>query len=411
MTIHGLPYQVSQAAGLIDDDGHNRGTVFGEMSDLAHQYGAINLGQGSPSSPAPDFIIDAATKAMRSGANQYAPATGVPTLIDAIVRQRQVSYGHDVSGDHVLVTVGATEALTSAIMALVPRGGTLVTFEPYYDSYAAATQLAGANLVTVPLELVDGQWTPNWAEFDRVIAGGSSVDAVLVNTPHNPTGAVLGENELLRIFDACEAVDAYIITDEVYEYLTFEPARHVSLAALKPDSERVVTVSSAGKTFNVTGWKVGWAVAHPEVREAIQALKQFFTYASGTPLQVAVASALNDHLDFGQANRDELRRGRDLLLDGLRMVPGITATTPLAGYFTIVDFAGVTELEAHEINRRLTAEFGITGIPVNRLCRAGSPVAQRFRSALRLSFCKSESELRDVSQRLEKLAAQLDALK
>lgn len=409
MTTRGLSYDVSKAAGLIDANGHLRGTVFGEMTTLAARHGAINLGQGSPSSPTPDFIIDAATKAMRAGFNQYAPPAGVPVLVDAIVAQRAREYGHHVSPDHVLVTVGATEALTSAIMALVPPGGTLVTFEPFYDSYAAAVAMAGGKLVTVPFVFYDGIWLPDWLAFAEVFET-HAVSAVVLNTPHNPTGAVLTDADVLRVHAACEAADAWLITDEVYEYLVFDGANHSSVAALVPDSERVVTVSSAGKTFNITGWKIGWLVAHPRVRERVQALKQFFSYTSGTPLQPAVAQALNEHVEFAHTNRDDLAASRDILMDALAQVPGITYTVPEAGYFTIVDFAQVTALDSHTLNERLTTEFGFTGIPVDRLCREGSPVARQLRHALRLSFCKTTHELEQVAGRLAQLAGNMGAL-
>lgn len=403
-----LPYRVSEAAGLLDAQGNMRGTVFGEMSALAAQHGAINVGQGAPSSPTPDFLIDDVSHFMHAGMNQYAPPTGVPELLDAIVAQRSRRYNHTVTRDHVLVTVGATEALTSAIMALVPAGGVLLTFEPFYDSYAAACEMAGARLVTVPLVFNDGVWQPDWDAFDAAV---SSADAVLLNTPHNPTGMVLGRDDLVRVFQACEDADAWLITDEVYEYLVFDPAEHVSVAALFPDSPRIVTVSSAGKTFNVTGWKIGWLVAHPQVRQQIQALKQFFSYTSGTPLQPAIAQALNEHEDFADQNRAALKRCRDLLMESLKHVPGITFNVPAAGYFTVVDFAEVTTRDSHALNELLTTEFGFTGIPVNRLCRAGSPVAQRLEHALRLSFCKTEDEMREVATRIDRLAQNIDALK
>lgn len=407
MTDNTLPYRVSKAAGLLDAHGQKRATVFAEMNVLAATHGAINLGQGAPSSPTPDFLIDATTRFMRAGVNQYAPAAGVPELVDAIVAQRARRYNHHVTDQHVLVTVGATEALTSAIMALVPAGGVLVTFEPFYDSYAAACEMAGASLVTVPLEFSDGTWAPNWDIFAEVV---TSADAVLVNTPHNPTGMVLGREDLVRIHEACEAADAWLITDEVYEYLVFEPAEHISVASLFPDSHRIVTVSSAGKSFNVTGWKIGWLVAHPEVRQDIQALKQFFSYTAGAPMQPAVALALNEHEDFTVRNRDALQKCRDILMDALADVPGVRYNVPKAGYFTVVDFSELTDRDSHSLNEILSAEFGFTGIPVSRLCHEGSPVAQQVAHSLRLSFCKTEDEMREVATRIARLAANPGAL-
>ena len=401
-------YAVSDAAGLISPAGQVRQTVFAEMTALAARHGAVNLGQGAPSMPAPEALIDYAAQAMRDGFNQYAPANGRPELREAIAKERSQRYGHRVTPDEVLEAVGATEGITAAVLALTAPGSSVVTFEPFYDSYAAAAELAGASLTTVPLVHDGDTFAPDWGAFERAMGAGS-VSAVIVNSPHNPTGMVLGREDLLRIYQAAVAADAWIITDEVYEYLVFEPHEHISLAAIVPDADRVVTVSSAGKAFNVTGWKIGWVIARPDVLVAIQAIKQYLSYANGHPLQLAVAQGLDRHTDFFAANREVLARNRDVLLNALRQIPGVKVSAPGAGYFTIADFSEVTDDDAYAFNEHLSENFGFTGVPVAALCQQDSPAAEIFRRAIRYSYCKSPEEMRTAAANIERCARSFGA--
>lgn len=427
-----LWHRMVDAAGLVRPDGTVGETIFGQMTQLAAAHGAVNLGQGAPGTAAPDALVDAAAEAMRQGVNQYAPGQGFPELRAAVAEQRRREYGQQVGPEEVLVTVGATEALTAAILALVPPGGEVIVFEPFYDAYPAAITAAGATMVTVPVLPVDdsaedggaddggaddgsadgtggaeggpagGGFAPDWDAFEAAVSEATA--AIIVNTPHNPTGALFDLAQQQRIFAAARRADAWVITDEVYEYLVFDGAEHRALAAHVDEPERVVSVSSAGKSFNITGWKVGWVIAAPEVREAIQGVKQFLTFTAGSPLQIAVAEALRTDSPFPAENRDSLAARRDVLLAALREVPEVDIRTPQAGYFVLVDFAPVTGEDAFALNERITREYGFTGIPVAALCRAGSPTAEHYRATIRYSFCKSPAEVEAATAGIARLA-------
>lgn len=409
-----LWHRMVDAAGLVRPDGTVGETIFGQMTQLAAAHGAVNLGQGAPGTAAPDSLVDAAAEAMRAGVNQYAPGQGFPELRAAIAEQRRREYGQQVDPEEVLVTVGATEALTAAILALVPPGGEVIVFEPFYDAYPAAITAAGARMITVPVLPVDdstedggadgtGGFAPDWDAFEAAVSEATA--AIIVNTPHNPTGALFDLAQLQRIVAAARRADAWVITDEVYEYLVFDGAEHRALAAHVDEPERVVSVSSAGKSFNITGWKVGWVIAAPEVRAAIQGVKQFLTFTAGSPLQIAVAEALRTGSPFPAENRDSLAARRDVLLSALRRVPGVDVRTPQAGYFVLIDFAPLTAEDAFTLNERITREYGFTGIPVAALCRAGSPTAEHYRATIRYSFCKSPAEVEAATAGIARLAA------
>ena len=399
-----LWHRMVAAAGLVRADGTVGETIFGQMTQLDAAHGAVNLGQGAPGTAAAESLVAAAGEAMRAGFNQYAPGQGHTELIEAVVEQRRREYGHVVRPEEVLVTVGATEALTASILALVPAGSEVIVFEPFYDAYPAALAAAGATMITVPvLPDAAGGFSPDWQAFDAAVS--ESTAAIIVNSPHNPTGAVLALEHLQRIFTAAQAADAWLITDEVYEYLVFDGAEHRALAAHVDEPERVVSVSSAGKSFNVTGWKVGWVIAAPEVREAIQGVKQFLTFTAGSPFQIAVAEALHGDSPFPAENRDSLAARRAVLLDALRAVPGLEIRTPQAGYFVLVDFAPLTDEDAFALNERITREYGFTGIPVAGLCRAGSATAEHYRSTIRYSFCKGPDDVDAAAQSIARLAA------
>lgn len=406
----GLWHSMADAAGLINADGTIGETIYGQMTALAARTGAVNLGQGAPGTDAPAELIDAAADAMREGYNQYPPGQGSPALIEAVAQQRHRDFGHEVSPQEVLYTCGATEGLTAAILALLPRGGTVLAFEPFYDSYPAAIAAAGGSLVTVPiLPTSEDGFAPDWDNFDKAVtAEDNRPSIILINTPHNPTGFMFDEQDLVRIGKAAIAADAWILTDEVYEQLVLDGTPHVAPAVAMDDSTRVVTVSSAGKSWNTTGWKIGWVIAKPEVREAIQAVKQFLTFTASGPLQVGLARTLSGDSTFVSENRSSLQQRADVLVPACRAVPGLIASTPAAGYFTVVDFSALTDLDAFELNDLLARRYSIVGIPVPALCRAGSPAHAAYRTSIRYSFCKSAADVDRGAQLLYELAAELD---
>ncbi|MGR6089104.1 aminotransferase class I/II-fold pyridoxal phosphate-dependent enzyme [Brevibacterium sediminis] len=407
--IMGAPlwHEMAEAAGLTNPDGSIGETIYGQMTKFAAEVGAVNLGQGAPGTEPPDELIAATEEAMRAGFNQYAPGQGYPQLLEAVGAQRGRDFGQHVDPDEVLYTAGATEGLTAAILALLPPGGSLVAFEPFYDSYPAAIAAAGGTLHTVPI-LPDGRgdFAPDWETFDRVIA---EVDPaiILVNTPHNPTGFIFSAADLGRIGRAAEAVDAWVLSDEVYEQLVLTDLGHVPPAVAIEDSARVVTVSSAGKSWNTTGWKIGWVIASPEVRQAIQTVKQFLSFTAGGPMQIGMADMLDGDSQFVAENRASLRARADVLVPACRSVPGAEVSTPRAGYFTVVDFSALTDRDAFELNELLAREFSLVGIPVPALCRQGSPAYEAYRSSIRYSFCKSVADVDKGAQLFNALGGHL----
>lgn len=405
-----LWHSMADAAGLIRSDGTIGETIYGQMTALAARTGAVNLGQGAPGTAPPAELIDAAADAMREGYNQYAPGRGFPALLEAVAQQRRRDFGHEISAEDVLYTCGATEGLTAAILTLLPRGGTVLTFEPFYDGYPAAVAAAGGSLVTVPILPTDkGGFEPDWVRFDDAVGDAEATPSIIiVNTPHNPTGFMFSAEDLARIGHAAVDADAWVLTDEVYEQLILDDARHVAPAVAMDDSSRVVTVSSAGKSWNATGWKVGWVIAEPEVLRAIQAVKQFLTFTASGPLQIGVARSLADTSDFITENRASLQQRADVLVSACRAVAGIIASTPAAGYFTVVDFSALTDLDAFELNELLARQYSIVGIPVPALCRTGSPAHTAYRSSIRYSFCKSAADIDRGAQLFYDLAAELD---
>lgn len=394
---------VVRAAGLVADDGAVRATVFAEMSALAARTGAINLGQGFPDVDGPAHVAEAAVAAIRAGRNQYPPGPGVPALRQAVAAHQGRHYGLDVDPEtEVLVTVGATEALAAAVLALAGPGDEVVTLEPYYDSYAAVVAMAGATHVTVPLVRTDGAgYRLDAAAFRAAV--GPRTRVVLLNSPHNPTGAVLDPAELEVVAAAAREHDVVVITDEVYEHLTYDDARHVPLATLPGMAERTLTVSSAGKTLSFTGWKVGWVTGPAALVDAVRAVKQYLTYVGSGPFQHAVADALTD--DDGRTGAwmadlvASLERRRDLLCEGL-VSAGFDVVVPQGTYFVVADGRPLGFDDGAELCARLPELAGVVGVPVSAFCRAGTPAAEEFRSAVRFTFVKQEDVLVEGVRRL-----------
>src|SRR4051812_35926327 len=302
------------------------------MSALAIRTGAVNLGQGFPDADGPASVLEAARAAIAGGANQYAPGVGVPALRQAIARHQQRHYGLELDPDtEVLVTTGCTEAVAAALLGLVDRGDEVVVLEPYYDSYVAMIQFAGAVRRPVTLRAPDFR-----LDVDALATAVTDrTRLILLNTPHNPTGTVLDRTELEAVAAVAIEHDLVVVTDEVYEHLTFEQP-HVPLATLPGMFERTVTISSAGKTFSLTGWKIGWASGPADLVAAVEGAKNWLSYSSGAPLQPAVAIALDGHDAFHEALAKELREKRDHLCAGLADL-GMQVFEPAGTYFVTTD--------------------------------------------------------------------------
>ena len=366
-------------------------TIFAEMSALALRTGAINLGQGFPDTDGPPSLLADAAANITGGINQYPPGIGVPALREAIAAHQARFYGRVIDPADVLVTTGATEAIASAVLALCEPGDEVVAFQPYYDSYAATVALAGAVLKAVPLRPPAFGFDPG----ELRAAFTSRTKVVLVNTPHNPTGAVFDAGQLAQIGALAAEFGAVVVTDEVYEHMAFDGRPHVPMATLPGMAERTLTISSAGKTFSVTGWKVGWIHGPSELVAAVKAAKQFLTYVSGAPFQPAIANALALPDAFYADLGSSLQRKRDLLADGLRAA-GFTVFEPAGTYFVVTDAAPLGVTDGAEFCWRLPELVGVAAVPVSVFC--ADP--DLGRTLVRFAFCKRDDVLRDAVERL-----------
>jgi N-succinyldiaminopimelate aminotransferase len=395
--------ETASAAGLLADDGSVAVTIFAEMSALAVRTGAINLGQGFPDVDGPEYIKRAAIQAIEEGRNQYAPGDGVPELRRAIAEHQKRHYGLDVDPDtEVLVTTGATEALTASILALTRPGDEVLTLEPFYDSHAAAIGMSGATHVTAPLLPGPDGFR---LDVDALRAAASPrLRMIVLNSPHNPTGTVLTRDELAAVAAVARERDAIVVTDEVYEHLTFG-AEHIPMATLPGMAERTLTISSSGKTFSLTGWKVGWVHGPSDLVTAVRTVKQFLTYTSGSPFQPAIAQALADD-DTPRALAASLADRRDLLCAGLEAA-GFTVTRPAGTYFVMADAADLLGplglRDGVDLCRRLPELAGVVAIPAAAFCRAGSATAKALAAHVRFTFVKQDAVLREGANRLAHL--------
>ncbi|GLW68746.1 aminotransferase [Kitasatospora phosalacinea] len=370
-------------------------TIFAEMSALATATGSINLGQGFPDTDGPREVAEAAARAVLDGrGNQYPPGPGVPELRAAITEHQQRFYGLTYDPDtEVLVTAGATEAIAAALLALLEPGDEVIAFEPFYDSYAACIAMAGAR--RVPLTLRAPAFRPDLDELRALITPRTRL--LLVNTPHNPTGTVLTPEELAAVAELAVEHDLLVVTDEVYEHLVFAGAHH-PLAALPGMRERTVAISSAGKTFSFTGWKVGWVTGTPDLVAAVRTAKQYLTYVSAGPFQYAVAEALRLPDGYYADFRADLHRKRDLLVDGLTAA-GFRAFAPQGTYFVTTDITPLGEKDGLEFCRSLPERCGVVAIP-NAVFYDDTEAG---RSQVRFAFCKKVEVLEEAVSRLHAL--------
>ncbi len=376
-------------------------SVFAEMSRLAVEHGAINLGQGFPDFDGPGPVREAAIAAIRAGENQYAVSSGQPALRRAIAAHARRFYGQSLDPEReITVTSGATEALFAAVLALVDPGDEVIIFEPFYDSYVPGVLMAGGVPRFVPLR------APTWT-FDPdelAQAFNARTRLILVNTPHNPSGRVLGEAELGQIAALCQQWDVVAVCDEVYEHLVFSGARHRRLAQWPGMADRTLTISSQGKTFSFTGWKIGWVMASAELSAAVRRVHQFVTFASATPFQAAAAAALALEDEYYEALRASYEARRDFLVGALQQA-GLRVSRPEGTYFVLADFSGLggaapASALADDVAfcRWLTTEVGVAAIPPSAFySEAHKSLARNW---VRFAFCKRPETLEQAAERL-----------
>jgi N-succinyldiaminopimelate aminotransferase len=370
-------------------------TIFAEMSARAVATGSVNLGQGFPDVDGPREIARKAADAIMQGkGNQYPPGPGIPELRSAIADHQQRFYGLGYDPDtEILVTAGATEAVAASLLALLEPGDEVIAFEPYYDSYAANIAMAGATRVPVTLRAPDFRPDPDELA-DKITA---RTRLILLNSPHNPTGSVFTRDELQAIADIAIDRDLLVVTDEVYEHLTYD-REHVPIATIDGMRERTVSVSSAGKAFSFTGWKIGWVTATPELVSAVKTTKQFMTFVSGGPFQYAVAQALALPDEYFASLATDLKKKRDLLVGGLADI-GFEVYRPDGTYFITTDVAPLGEKDGIEFCLSLPERVGVVAIP----SAVFYDDAEAGRTQVRFAFCKREEILEEALSRLAAL--------
>ncbi len=380
-------------------------TVFAEMSALAARVGAVNLGQGFPDEDGPPALLQAAQDAIASGVNQYPPGIGIAPLRQAIAAQRLRHFGIEYDPDtEVLVTVGATEAIAAAVLGLVESDSEVLLIEPFYDSYSPVVAMAGAHRVAVPM-VADGR---GFALDVDALRGALTprTRALIVNSPHNPTGAVLSDTELAAIAEVAVAADLLVITDEVYEHLVFDGHRHLPLAGFEGMAERTVTISSAAKMFNCTGWKIGWACGPAELIAGVRAAKQYLTYVGGAPFQPAVALALDTQDAWVGALRGTLQARRDRLAAGLTEV-GFGVHDSSGTYFLCADPRPLGYDDSAEFCAALPEKVGVAAIPMAPFCEPAeahtAKPASVWNHLVRFTFCKRDDTLDEAVKRLAAL--------
>ena len=391
--------RAARGAMLLDDHGRLATTIFAEMSALAARTGAVNLGQGFPDEDGPAEVLAAAHAAIDAGLNQYPPGRGTPGLLDAVAEHQRRFYGIELDpAREVLVTAGATEALAATLLALVDDGDEVVTLEPFYDAYGALVGLAGGTHVTVRLHGPD--FRVDHGELRAAFSDRTRV--VVVNDPHNPTGTVLDDATRRLVVELARRHDAVIVTDEVYEHLLFDGARHVPISTLPGAAERTITVSSGGKTFATTGWKVGWLSGPEELVSRVLTVKQYLTYVNASVFQPAIAVGLRLPDEYFSQLAAGLQAKRDLLSAGLEAA-GFAVSPSHGSYFVVADAAPLGHHDAAELCRRLPELAGVVGVPLSAFCRDGG--APGTSSLVRFAFCKKTEVLERAVEQLARLRA------
>ena len=373
-------------------------TIFTEINQLAAQHQAVNLGQGRPDFDGPQAIIDSAVQALGgSSANQYAPSPGLPSLRAGVAKHAGIFYDLDVDpSSGVIITAGATQGVFSAIMGLVDPGQEVIVIEPYYDSYVPGILMAGGKPVYVPMH------PPNWTfvEDELRSAFSENTRALILNTPNNPTGRVYTRRELQMIADLCIEYDVIVISDEVYEHLIFAGHQHIAIASLDGMFERTVTVGSAGKTFGMTGWKIGWVYGHPELITGVWRAHQFVVFATNHPSQAAVAYAFTLGNSYYEQYQALYTHKRELIMQVIDAA-GMSAIQPEGTYFIMGDFSQVYDGNDVQFCKFLIEQIGVATIPPSAFF---SPKHKRHaENHVRFAFCKSDDTLEQAAERMQRL--------
>lgn len=369
-------------------------TIFAEMTELALQYDAVNLGQGFPDTEGPAAMLEAARNAITDGMNQYPPGRGIPALRRAVAVDRHRRYGVHYDPDReIAVAVGATEAVAASVLGLVEPGDEVVMIEPYYDSYAAVVALAGATRRTARLVPDGNGFTLDLDSLRAAITPKTRM--LLLNTPHNPTGAVFSRQTLEAIAELVREHDLTVVSDEVYEHLVYDGNTHISIATLPGMFERTVVVSSASKTFSVTGWKIGWACGPAPLIDGVVAAKQFLSFASGGPFQAAVAYALEHEQQWVTELRDSLSDKRIRLSNALTDA-GFAVKRSDATYFVCADIGGLTSSDALTFCHELPERLGVAAVPISVFTDHREP----WNRLVRFAFCKTDETLDAAIARL-----------
>ncbi|GAA4830960.1 aminotransferase class I/II-fold pyridoxal phosphate-dependent enzyme [Garicola koreensis] len=376
-------------------------TIYERTTAAAMAAGAINLGQGFPDDEGPQWLLRAAAESITDPTygpnNQYPPGLGLPVLREAVASHQARRFGVRLDPQHqVMATTGATEGIAATMLAFAAPDSDVLSFEPWYDSYGSIAALAGARLRTVPLSAPD--FRPDVATLVSMISEKTSM--ILLNTPHNPTGTVFTADELGQIVAAARKHDVVIMCDEVYEHLVFDGVQHTPILAVDGAEDVAVAVSSAGKSFSVTGWKVGWVTGSAELVNKVRGVKQFLSFTSGPAYQWAVAQGLEDDRGFFAENQAALQAGRDHLAEGLAAA-GLTPYAPQAGYFVLADIAEVTDRPAAEFCLDLARDVGVAAIPVSALT-LGNEASADLDRLVRFAFCKERSTLDEALRRLKR---------
>jgi N-succinyldiaminopimelate aminotransferase len=377
-------------------------TIFSEMTKLANEKGAINLAQGFPDFDAPSEMLEEAVQALRNGENQYARSMGHMPLAKTLSEKINRDYGLDADPyREIIVTSGATEGIASTFLGLLNPGDEVVFFEPHYDSYPACVAIAGATARFCTLKFPDFH-----IDFEELEGCFSEKTRVLfINTPHNPTGKVFTEEELERLAELCIRRDVLVVTDEVYEHITYDGAEHIPMAKLPGMRERTLTISGAGKTFSMTGWRIGWISGPADLIEAVQRAHQYVTFAPATPLQHALArgiAAVGD--DYFRTLRRDYTERRDLLIPVLRQ-KGLKVAIPKGAYYVLADFSHIWEGDDKGFVHHLIDHVGVAAIPPSSFYTAAPEEGQRL---VRFAFCKRIDTLRQAADRLANLRPGLD---